>query len=137
MSIPVDIRIGVYAGVVLGFSRRLLRRVLRPSRKAIVGDPVREYEVSLCLEYRANGLRCNVAGPWKVDWSTMVRLCYIASEWTKKMPAGFGLTLPGVDCSGRMGIGELLHCAKVGQDVKREVRDAVYDCLLEIDGIGI
>lgn len=137
MSIPVDIRVGVYAGVVLGFSRRLLGKVMRPSRKAIVGDLVREYEASLCLEYRANGLRCNVAGPWKVDWRTLVRLCHIASEWTKKMPAGFGLTLPGVDCSDSMGLGELLHCAKVETDVKREVRDAVYDCLVEIGGLGL
>lgn len=137
MSIPVDIRVGVYAGVVLGFLRRLLRRVLRPSRKAIVGDLVKEFEVSLCLEYRGKGLRCHVAGPWNVDWGTMVRMCYIASEWTKKMPAGFGLTLPGVDCSDSMGIGELLHCAKVGTDVRREVQDAVYDCLAEIGGLGI
>lgn len=137
MRIPADIRVSVYIGVVLGFSRRLLGKVLRPSRKAIVGDLVREYEVSLCLDYRGNGLRCHVAGPWKVDWNTMVSMCYIASEWTKKMPEGFGLSLPGGDCSYRIGMGELLHCAKVGTDVKREVRDAVYDCLLEIDGIGI
>ena len=103
MSIPVDIRIGVYAGVVLGFSRRLLRKVLRPSRKAIVGDLAHEYELSLCLEYSGNGLRCHVAGPWKVDWSTMVSMCDIASEWAKKMPEGFGLSLPGCDCSDRMG----------------------------------
>ena len=137
MIIPVDIRVGVYVGVVLGFSRRLLGKVLRPSRKAIVGDLVREYEASLCLEYRGTGLRCHVAGPWKVDWGTLTRLCYIASEWTKKMPAGFGLSLPGGDCSDRMGLGELLHCAKVGTDVRREVQDALYDCLAEIGGLGI
>ncbi len=137
MSIPLDIRVGIYAGVVLGFSRKLLGKVLRPSRKASIGDPVREYEVSLCLEYRGKGLRCQVSGPWKVDWSTMVRMCCIASEWTKKMPEGFGLTLPGGDYSGRMGLGELLHCANVGPDVKSEVRDALYDCLLELDGLRI
>jgi len=137
MSIPVGIRVGVYAGVVLGFSRRLLRKVLRPSRKAIVGDLVHEYEASLCLEYRGKGLRCHVAGPWNLDWGTMARLCYKAMEWEKKMPAGFGLTLPGGDCSDRMGLDELLHCANVGPDVKRKVRDAVYDCLLDIDGLGL
>lgn len=136
MRIPADIRVSVYIGVVLGFSRRLLGKVLRPSQKAAIGGPVKEYEVSMCLDYRGKGLRCHVAGPWKVDCSTMVRMCDIASEWTKKMPEGFGLALPGVDCSDRMGLGELLHCANVGPDVRLEVRDAVYDCLLELDGIG-
>lgn len=135
MRIPADIRVSVYIGVALGFSRRLLRKVLRPARKAIVGDPVKEYDVSLCLEYRGNGLRCHVAGPWKVDWSTMVSMCDIASEWTKKMPEGFGLSLPGGDCSDRMDMVELLHCSNVGQEVAREVRKTVHDCLAEIGGL--
>ena len=132
MRIPLDIRVAVYSGVVLGFSRRLLGKVLRPARKVAIGDPVKVYEGSLCLEYRGKGLRCYVAGPWKVGWRTLARICDIASEWTKDMPEGFGLSLPGGDYSGRMGRGELLHCAKVGPDVKREVLDTVYECLAEI-----
>ena len=94
-----------------------------------------EYELTLCLDYRGKGLRCYVAGPWKVGWRTLVKICNIASEWTKEMPEGFGMSLPGDDGSDRMGMGELFRRAKVGLDVEREVQDVVSGCLAEIGEI--
>ena len=88
---------------MLGFSRRLLWKVLRPSRKAIVGDPVKEYEVSLCLEYRDKGMRFYLKGPWRVDMHTLSRMAMSVTRWNRGMPYGVGLSLPAGNHSSRRG----------------------------------
>ena len=133
MMIPVDIRVGVYAGVVLGFSRRLLSKVLRPSRKAARGDPVKQYDVALCLEYRGKGLRCYVAGPWTVgsyDW--VASMCGIATRWNARMPEGFWLSVPSGDMSDRMGLCEFFNRAGVGH-VESLARSVAEGCRVDIE----
>ena len=135
MMIPVDVRVAVYAGVVLGFSRRLLRRVLRPARSASVDFMSMRHEVTLCLE--CGGHRFYMGGPWRVMFDTQVEMCRAVSRWNRKMPPGVGMSLPGGDYSDRMNFTGFAkeNGWEPGDSSIGTVFTTVNGCLAELDDI--
>lgn len=90
MMIPADIRVFVYIGVVLGFSRRLLRRVLEPIWK----NPVtggRCEDACLCMSYR--GKWCYWLGPWSLSRDAFDRFGSLLDEHSGRLPSGMRFEL--------------------------------------------
>ena len=90
MRIPADIRVSVYVGLVLGFSRRLLRRVLEPVWK----NPVpgwRWEDACLCMSYR--GKWCYWLGPWSLSRDLFDGFSSLLDEYSGRLPSGMRFEL--------------------------------------------
>jgi len=133
MRIPVDIRISVYCGLVLGFSRRLLGRVLEPSGGS------REYkdgEFRLCIGRKdAFGAAFpsgdmywlkGFGGRWQVK-----RMLRELREFTQgKLPYGWSVVVLEKTAANREMLREMKYWSMIPD---REVWNAVEEIVEEID----
>ena len=133
MRIPADIRVSVYIGVVLGFSRRLLRKVLVPSGTRLFREVVgKERKISLCVDHEGLGLRGYVGGPWVIrGMRELYRATEIAGAWDGRLPENMSFAVVCGDCSDKMGLCRFMELSRLG-DREFFARSAVEGCRVDI-----
>ena len=77
----------VYVLIVLGFLRRLLRRVLMPAGSVRV----------VCLEICGRGYGLVVGGPWEIPVGSMWAIESNVAIWSEELPEGLRLRLIETD----------------------------------------
>ena len=134
MRIPADIRVSVYIAVALGFSRRLLRKVLVPSGTRLFREVVgKERKISLCVDHEGLGLRGYVGGPWVIGgMEELYRAIEIAGAWEGRLPENMSLAVVCGDCSDKMGLCRFMELSRLGDDKEFFARAAVEGCRVDI-----
>ena len=125
----------VYVAIVLGFLRRLLRRVLSPAGR-LRGDTGEQYKY-LYLYLYGRGYSIYLHGPWKVPMGEWHDLYGIVSRYNEGMPRDihFGMVCDKPD----QPVGGLeLYCRDIGigDDTRLVSRISanVMNCCDELDG---
>ena len=129
----MDIRVSVYIGVVLGFSRRLLGKVLVPTGSRLFREVVgKEREISLCVDHEGLGLRGYVGGPWVIGgMGDLYRAMEIAGSWEGRLPENMSLAVVCGDCSDKMGLSRFMELSRLGER-ESAARAAVEGCRVEV-----
>jgi len=133
MRIPADIRVSVYVGVVLGFLRRLLRKVLVPSGTRLFREVVgKERKISLCVDHEGLGLRGYAGGPWVIGgMGELYRAIEIAGAWEGRLPENMSLAVVCGDCSDKMGLCRFMELSRLG-DRESAARATIEGCRVDI-----
>lgn len=106
--------------IVLGFLRRLLRRVLVPAGSIRV----------VCLEIAGRGYGLRVAGPWKVPAGKMWEAECIVRVWEEELPEGFRFWLREVrDGAGLGRLDGFMADVGLGARERLMVRSSVASCV--------
>ena len=122
----------VYLAIVLGFFRRLLRRVLvSPGRRPVRYSEFcgRERRVWLVMKSGC-GLVYRAGGPWRVNFAGEYRIANIAGKWSGEIQGDPVLSVTHVDYSRMPGVDVYL---RTHSSESMSVHLAVSRCLDEID----
>lgn len=122
----------VYLAIVLGFFRRLLRKMLvSPGRRPLRYTELcgREYDVWLVMESGC-GLVYRAGGPWRVNFAGECRIANIAGKWSGEIHGDPVLSVTRVDYSRMPGVDVYL---RTHSSEYMSVHLAVSRCLDEMD----
>ena len=126
----------VYIAIIIGFLRKLLRRVLEPARRdaALFREVVgKKREISLCVDHEGLGLRGYVGGPWRIaGMDELYRAMEIAGSWDGRLPENMSLAVVCGDCSDKMDLCRFMELSRLGER-KSAARAAVEGCRADIE----
>ena len=120
----------VYLAIILGFLRRLLRRVLVPSGCRLAGSG--EFREK-CLMLTAGGWGGLVAGPFRIPYGKLEDIAEIVEVWSEELPEGMGMRL--TDLVGPLdNLGVVCSFAGVeSPGGVAQVRSTVTCCIKDIE----
>ena len=118
----------VYLAIILSFLRRLLRRVLEPTRRT----SGREHSVWLVI-VSGCGLRYYAGGPWRVNGAVKNQIFAIAGAWSIELPGDLIFAITDEDFSRMPGIECLLRSHGSWRDgVERATRGCIKSICKEV-----